>query len=162
METKICCMCQAELPTTDFPMAKNTKDRLRNNCRACSNEQQAYRWTARFGRTYKYEEPDFWRIVLYQNTKIVDLLLKTDRRECIGYHIRSKTKYKVIFGDAKYATYSICLIKEDGQVFRVLEFSGGDLEVGKAQVLGLLKIEGLRLELDEASLLAAKALIYYF
>lgn len=159
---KDCYECLQELPIASFGRNKYTSTGYYNICLECRSEALKDKRRKKYGPLkYNKPEPEIIRGVKRQNTRIIDLLWSQNRVECIGYQVRTGALYKVIFGDAKYLNHSICLIKEDGQIFRILEFSGGDPEIAKAQILALLKIEGLRLELDEASLLAAKALIYY-
>lgn len=162
VQYKQCIDCDAMLPLSHFGLTKRSHDGHAKSCKACRSEYNQMNWTRKYGRKYSYEQPDVIRSVNMQNRLIVDqaLPLMNQSFTCIGFVPHSGKVYRIHLGHNRYDMPSIAIFNEDGSSYWSLAWSGVPNETVKGQILGTLKIAGIRLELSDVHMIASKNVIY--
>lgn len=145
-----------------FGLCKQFKDGRNITCKECRVEDNADRWTRKYGRSKRYQPPEILRAVLKQNSQVLQHALLQPTFECTGFIPHTDRIFRIHFGRNRYDMESMAVFSEDGTSYFEIAYSGVKQELRMSQLAANLKEHGIRLEFSEAYMLASKNVIYWY
>lgn len=149
-----CYACYGTLPVAYFGASIAGPGGYNNRCTACHNQDVALNRAKQFN--WKTKHDDLIRIVKRHNTLILNESITNDI-ELIGYGVKTKCLYRIVFSKGQYLDRLVLIYKGDS-VDMAFEVMANDSAVDR--ILKLLKHDFIRLERSEVDLLESKAVIY--
>lgn len=158
---KRCVDCCAMLPIEAYGFFKYTKDRTAPKCKECRAQYQRLQRKFKYGaRGNPNIDDNHIRCLDLHNEILLDEVLASSKMELRGFDVVNKMELKVFHGPSdRHGMMSFAMFTRNGMVYREYSYSGENNP--KATIKSILNALNIRLELDDAHVVASKILIYY-
>ncbi len=154
---KVCRSCMAKQVLSAYSPNKYGKDGFYEVCKECRSQGfRIYRKTKYDAKSTSDKDDTIIRSIQSQNSSLIAIglanLSVASTFTCIGFEPYTNRRYKVHFGKSRYDMPSMALFSTDGNFYKEVVFSvtGEKLKIVPKQILGFLKLEGIRLELSDS------------
>jgi hypothetical protein len=159
VQYKRCADCRANLPTSEFGRAKISKGGYAGQCNPCRSQFQRLYRQLRFSSISKVDD-SLIRCVKNHNLSILRMALSLPDFKCIGFIPHTGKVVRVHFGRSRYDMESMAVFGEDGTWYFEVAYSGLNPENSMDQLMTNLKKYEIRLELNDACMIASKNVVY--
>lgn len=159
-QARTCRDCCAKQTLSNFGLAKYSADGRSHICHSCRSQYLRLKRKAKYNNSSNVDQ-EVIRSVRLQNERILQLALAQTTFQCIGFVPHTDRVYRVHFGKSRYDFPSMAVFNENGSQYFEVAFSGLEASSVMAKLMDALKSDGIRLELSDADMIAAKTTIYY-